>query len=59
VRLDYRISCLLCIFKTEFDESNSQTEPSVSQDATASVQGEMSKCVFVSVSTDMDKVVCK
>ncbi|XP_045847755.1 inositol 1,4,5-trisphosphate receptor type 1 isoform X6 [Meles meles] len=25
VRLDYRISCLLCIFKREFDESNSQT----------------------------------
>ncbi|KAK7144954.1 hypothetical protein R3I94_011140 [Phoxinus phoxinus] len=39
VRLDYRISCLLCIFKTEFDESNSQTEPSVSQDSSASVQG--------------------
>ncbi|XP_067229219.1 inositol 1,4,5-trisphosphate-gated calcium channel ITPR1 [Chanodichthys erythropterus] len=39
VRLDYRISCLLCIFKTEFDGSNSQTEPSVSQDSTASVQG--------------------
>ncbi|XP_016418671.1 inositol 1,4,5-trisphosphate receptor type 1-like [Sinocyclocheilus rhinocerous] len=39
VRLDYRISCLLCIFKTEFDESNSQTEPSVNQDFPASVQG--------------------
>ncbi|XP_026506034.1 inositol 1,4,5-trisphosphate receptor type 1 isoform X3 [Terrapene carolina triunguis] len=25
VRLDYRISCLLCIFKCEFDESNAQT----------------------------------
>lgn len=25
VRLDYRISCLLCIFKREFDESNAQT----------------------------------
>ncbi|XP_077132954.1 inositol 1,4,5-trisphosphate-gated calcium channel ITPR1 isoform X4 [Ranitomeya variabilis] len=25
VRLDYRISCLLCIFKSEFDESNAQT----------------------------------
>ncbi|XP_005365027.1 inositol 1,4,5-trisphosphate receptor type 1 isoform X3 [Microtus ochrogaster] len=25
VRLDYRISCLLCIFKREFDESNSQS----------------------------------
>uniref|UniRef100_A0A672N4Q5 Inositol 1,4,5-trisphosphate receptor n=1 Tax=Sinocyclocheilus grahami TaxID=75366 RepID=A0A672N4Q5_SINGR len=36
VRLDYRISCLLCIFKTEFDESNSQTEPSVNQDSPAS-----------------------
>uniref|UniRef100_A0A8C1Y5S6 Inositol 1,4,5-trisphosphate receptor n=1 Tax=Cyprinus carpio TaxID=7962 RepID=A0A8C1Y5S6_CYPCA len=41
VRLDYRISCLLCIFKTEFDESISQTEPSVNQDSPASVQGEM------------------
>ncbi|KTG47791.1 hypothetical protein cypCar_00001988, partial [Cyprinus carpio] len=39
VRLDYRISCLLCIFKTEFDESISQTEPSVNQDSPASVQG--------------------
>ncbi|XP_078517788.1 inositol 1,4,5-trisphosphate-gated calcium channel ITPR1 [Lissotriton helveticus] len=26
VRLDYRISCLLCIFKCEFDESNAQME---------------------------------
>ncbi|XP_017271430.1 inositol 1,4,5-trisphosphate receptor type 1 isoform X1 [Kryptolebias marmoratus] len=26
VRLDYRISCLLSIFKREFDESNSQSE---------------------------------
>ncbi|XP_061114251.1 LOW QUALITY PROTEIN: inositol 1,4,5-trisphosphate receptor type 1-like [Conger conger] len=26
VRLDYRISCLLCIFKREFDESNSQSD---------------------------------
>ncbi|XP_041447205.1 inositol 1,4,5-trisphosphate receptor type 1 S homeolog isoform X5 [Xenopus laevis] len=25
VRLDYRISCLLCIFKSEFDESNAQS----------------------------------
>ncbi|XP_056316205.1 inositol 1,4,5-trisphosphate receptor type 1 [Danio aesculapii] len=39
VRLDYRISCLLCIFKTEFDESNSQSEPSLSPDSPASVQG--------------------
>ncbi|XP_056887170.1 inositol 1,4,5-trisphosphate receptor type 1 isoform X2 [Takifugu flavidus] len=29
VRLDYRISCLLSIFKREFDESNSQTELTV------------------------------
>uniref|UniRef100_A0A803TKK8 Inositol 1,4,5-trisphosphate receptor n=1 Tax=Anolis carolinensis TaxID=28377 RepID=A0A803TKK8_ANOCA len=28
VRLDYRISCLLCIFKREFDESNAQTPDS-------------------------------
>ncbi|XP_036387839.1 inositol 1,4,5-trisphosphate receptor type 1 isoform X3 [Megalops cyprinoides] len=26
VRLDYRISCLLCIFKREFDERNSQSD---------------------------------
>lgn len=26
MRLDYRISCLLCIFKKEFDGSNSQTD---------------------------------
>ncbi|TRY54966.1 hypothetical protein DNTS_020726 [Danionella cerebrum] len=39
VRLDYRISCLLCIFKTEFDESNSQSEMSLSTDSPASVQG--------------------
>ncbi|MCI4389965.1 hypothetical protein PGIGA_G00117090 [Pangasianodon gigas] len=26
VRLDYRISCLLCIFKKEFDGSNTQTD---------------------------------
>ncbi|XP_069906115.1 inositol 1,4,5-trisphosphate-gated calcium channel ITPR1 isoform X3 [Oryctolagus cuniculus] len=30
VRLDYRISCLLCIFKREFDESNSQTTEAAS-----------------------------
>lgn len=30
MRLDYRISCLLSIFKREFDESNSQTELSIS-----------------------------
>ncbi|XP_010780616.1 inositol 1,4,5-trisphosphate receptor type 1 [Notothenia coriiceps] len=35
VRLDYRISCLLSIFKREFDESNSQTELSV----TGAVEG--------------------
>uniref|UniRef100_A0A8C5HCT9 Inositol 1,4,5-trisphosphate receptor n=1 Tax=Gouania willdenowi TaxID=441366 RepID=A0A8C5HCT9_GOUWI len=29
VRLDYRISCLLSIFKREFDESNSQSELSI------------------------------
>ncbi|CAG5981948.1 unnamed protein product [Menidia menidia] len=35
VRLDYRISCLLCIFKREFDESNSQSELSI----TGAVEG--------------------
>uniref|UniRef100_A0A3P9QC67 Inositol 1,4,5-trisphosphate receptor n=1 Tax=Poecilia reticulata TaxID=8081 RepID=A0A3P9QC67_POERE len=30
VRLDYRISCLLCIFKREFDESNPQGDNAVS-----------------------------
>ncbi|KAI4905751.1 hypothetical protein NFI96_018688 [Prochilodus magdalenae] len=39
VRLDYRISCLLSIFKREFDESNSQAEPSINQDSHTSVQG--------------------
>lgn len=29
VRLDYRISCLLSIFKTEFDERNSQSDLSI------------------------------
>ncbi|KAG9470173.1 hypothetical protein GDO78_018709 [Eleutherodactylus coqui] len=37
VRLDYRISCLLCIFKNEFDESNSQT--SDGSDSTTVVPG--------------------
>ncbi|XP_072540577.1 inositol 1,4,5-trisphosphate-gated calcium channel ITPR1 isoform X5 [Salminus brasiliensis] len=39
VRLDYRISCLLSIFKREFDESNSQAEPSINPDSHTSVQG--------------------
>uniref|UniRef100_A0AAR2JLZ9 Inositol 1,4,5-trisphosphate receptor n=1 Tax=Pygocentrus nattereri TaxID=42514 RepID=A0AAR2JLZ9_PYGNA len=39
VRLDYRISCLLSIFKREFDESNSQTETSINPDSQTSVQG--------------------
>ncbi|XP_028905962.1 inositol 1,4,5-trisphosphate receptor type 1 isoform X6 [Ornithorhynchus anatinus] len=43
VRLDYRISCLLCIFKREFDESNAQTsEPSSgssSQEGPSNVPG--------------------
>ncbi|XP_067611370.1 inositol 1,4,5-trisphosphate-gated calcium channel ITPR1 isoform X4 [Pseudorca crassidens] len=37
VRLDYRISCLLCIFKREFDESNSQTSETSS--GTSSQEG--------------------
>ncbi|XP_006846685.1 PREDICTED: inositol 1,4,5-trisphosphate receptor type 1 isoform X2 [Chrysochloris asiatica] len=43
VRLDYRISCLLCIFKREFDESNSQTSEtssgSSSQEGPSNVPG--------------------
>ncbi|XP_036426724.1 inositol 1,4,5-trisphosphate receptor type 1 isoform X1 [Colossoma macropomum] len=39
VRLDYRISCLLSIFKREFDESNSQAETSINPDSHTSVQG--------------------
>ncbi|XP_035236817.1 inositol 1,4,5-trisphosphate receptor type 1 isoform X2 [Anguilla anguilla] len=41
VRLDYRISCLLCIFKREFDESNSQSDLSVggSQEAPNNMPG--------------------
>ncbi|XP_071669283.1 inositol 1,4,5-trisphosphate-gated calcium channel ITPR1 isoform X4 [Patagioenas fasciata] len=38
VRLDYRISCLLCIFKHEFDESNAQ----MSESPTGSSNQEMS-----------------
>ncbi|KAI6077312.1 Inositol 1,4,5-trisphosphate receptor type 1 isoform X6 [Aix galericulata] len=44
VRLDYRISCLLCIFKHEFDESNAQmtespTGSSSGQEMPANVPG--------------------
>ncbi|XP_053339561.1 inositol 1,4,5-trisphosphate receptor type 1 isoform X3 [Clarias gariepinus] len=39
VRLDYRISCLLCIFKKEFDGSNTQTDtlPNPNANGNASV----------------------
>uniref|UniRef100_A0A8C7VPL0 Inositol 1,4,5-trisphosphate receptor n=1 Tax=Oncorhynchus mykiss TaxID=8022 RepID=A0A8C7VPL0_ONCMY len=36
VRLDYRISCLLCIFKREFDESNPQGDNTLSSNVNAS-----------------------
>ncbi|XP_071406293.1 inositol 1,4,5-trisphosphate-gated calcium channel ITPR1 isoform X2 [Pithys albifrons albifrons] len=43
VRLDYRISCLLCIFKHEFDESNAQMSEAPSggsnQEVPANVPG--------------------
>lgn len=39
VRLDYRISCLLCIFKREFDESNSQTSETSSASGSSSHEG--------------------
>uniref|UniRef100_G3SRG2 Inositol 1,4,5-trisphosphate receptor n=1 Tax=Loxodonta africana TaxID=9785 RepID=G3SRG2_LOXAF len=47
VRLDYRISCLLCIFKREFDESNSQTSEtssgSSSQEGPSNVPGYLAR----------------
>uniref|UniRef100_A0A7N6BPH7 Inositol 1,4,5-trisphosphate receptor n=1 Tax=Anabas testudineus TaxID=64144 RepID=A0A7N6BPH7_ANATE len=41
VRLDYRISCLLCIFKREFDENNPQGDNIVSQNGTNNVTGNL------------------
>uniref|UniRef100_A0A3Q3QFR2 Inositol 1,4,5-trisphosphate receptor n=1 Tax=Monopterus albus TaxID=43700 RepID=A0A3Q3QFR2_MONAL len=41
VRLDYRISCLLCIFKREFDENSSQGDNIVSQNGTSNVTGNL------------------
>ncbi|XP_077386403.1 inositol 1,4,5-trisphosphate-gated calcium channel ITPR1 isoform X6 [Festucalex cinctus] len=41
VRLDYRISCLLCIFKREFDENNQQSENAASQNGTINVTSQM------------------
>ncbi|KAM9799161.1 LOW QUALITY PROTEIN: inositol 1,4,5-trisphosphate-gated calcium channel ITPR1 [Syngnathus typhle] len=41
VRLDYRISCLLCIFKREFDENNQQSENAASQNGTNNVSSQM------------------
>lgn len=41
VRLDYRISCLLCIFKREFDENNPQGDSAASQNGTNNVAGQM------------------
>uniref|UniRef100_A0AC11BQ35 Inositol 1,4,5-trisphosphate receptor type 1 n=1 Tax=Ovis aries TaxID=9940 RepID=A0AC11BQ35_SHEEP len=43
VRLDYRISCLLCIFKREFDESNSQTSETSS--GNSSQEGPSNVCL--------------
>uniref|UniRef100_A0A8C1LRZ7 Inositol 1,4,5-trisphosphate receptor n=1 Tax=Cyprinus carpio TaxID=7962 RepID=A0A8C1LRZ7_CYPCA len=39
VRLDYRISCLLCIFKREFDESNTQTDAVPAANADGNIWG--------------------
>ncbi|XP_062843047.1 inositol 1,4,5-trisphosphate receptor type 1 isoform X3 [Trichomycterus rosablanca] len=39
VRLDYRISCLLCIFKKEFDVSTTQTETMTNANGNASANG--------------------
>ncbi|XP_069368524.1 inositol 1,4,5-trisphosphate-gated calcium channel ITPR1 isoform X1 [Paralichthys olivaceus] len=41
VRLDYRISCLLCIFKREFDENNPQGDNTASQNGTNHITGSM------------------
>uniref|UniRef100_H3C9P0 Inositol 1,4,5-trisphosphate receptor n=1 Tax=Tetraodon nigroviridis TaxID=99883 RepID=H3C9P0_TETNG len=41
VRLDYRISCLLCIFKHEFDESNPQADGAAAQNGTNNVTSQM------------------
>uniref|UniRef100_A0A7N8X7Y2 Inositol 1,4,5-trisphosphate receptor n=1 Tax=Mastacembelus armatus TaxID=205130 RepID=A0A7N8X7Y2_9TELE len=41
VRLDYRISCLLCIFKREFDENNPQGDNTSSQNGTNNVPGNL------------------
>uniref|UniRef100_A0A665X0A9 Inositol 1,4,5-trisphosphate receptor n=1 Tax=Echeneis naucrates TaxID=173247 RepID=A0A665X0A9_ECHNA len=41
VRLDYRISCLLCIFKREFDENNPQGDNTASQNGTNNIPGQM------------------
>lgn len=41
VRLDYRISCLLCIFKREFDENNPQGETAAPQNGSNNVTGQM------------------
>ncbi|XP_019735014.1 inositol 1,4,5-trisphosphate receptor type 1 isoform X4 [Hippocampus comes] len=41
VRLDYRISCLLCIFKREFDENNQQSENAAGQNGTNNVSNQM------------------
>ncbi|XP_054641927.1 inositol 1,4,5-trisphosphate receptor type 1 isoform X20 [Dunckerocampus dactyliophorus] len=41
VRLDYRISCLLCIFKREFDENNPQAENAASHNGSNNVTSQM------------------
>lgn len=41
VRLDYRISCLLCIFKHEFDESHAQADGAAAQNGANNVASQM------------------
>lgn len=41
VRLDYRISCLLCIFKHEFDESNPQADGAGAQNGAHNLSSQM------------------
>ncbi|XP_039652599.1 inositol 1,4,5-trisphosphate receptor type 1 isoform X7 [Perca fluviatilis] len=40
-RLDYRISCLLCIFKREFDENNPQADNAASPNGSNNVTGNL------------------
>uniref|UniRef100_A0A3Q0RP13 Inositol 1,4,5-trisphosphate receptor n=1 Tax=Amphilophus citrinellus TaxID=61819 RepID=A0A3Q0RP13_AMPCI len=46
VRLDYRISCLLCIFKREFDENNPQGDNTATQNGSNNITKEQAEGIF-------------